>query len=315
MRALVTGGAGFIGSTLVKRLAASPGIAEVRALDDLSTGYRSILAGHEDLLREGSILDADALEDAVRGVDAVVHLAAIPSVPRSIAQPLASHEANATGTLRVLEAARAAGVGQVIVASSSSVYGANPRLPKDEFDWTRPLSPYAVSKLATEGYAIAYGHSYDMTTLAFRFFNVYGPGQAAGHAYAAVIPKFLEAALAGRPVEIHGDGRQSRDFTYVDTVCEVIETALAEQIGSPDPVNLAYGTPTTLLDLLALLEDALGHPVERTHVDSRRGDVRASQADGERVRALFGGVTPVELPEGLAATVDWFRNGGAAGQR
>lgn len=169
------------------------------------------------------------------------------------------------------------------------------------------MSPYAVSKLATEGYALAYQYSYGLKTLAFRFYNVYGPGQAAGHAYAAVIPKFLDAALSGRPVEIHGDGTQSRDFTFVDTVCAVIQDALVRQVYSPDPVNLAFGTNTTLLELIELMEEELGHPVVRTFVEPRTGDVRASQADSSRIREMFPDVEPVSLERGLAATIKWFR--------
>lgn len=307
MRVLVTGGAGFIGSNLTRYLTARDAPVEVVIIDDLSTGSRRNLDGLTAQFREASILDRDALRASVAGVDAVVHLGAIPSVPRSIANPRASHETNTTGTLNVLEAAREAGVEQVIVASSSSVYGSNPTLPKSEFDWTRPMSPYAVSKQATEGYALAYQFSYGLKTLAFRFFNVYGPGQAAGHAYAAVIPKFLDAALHGRALEIQGDGTQSRDFTYVDTVCAVIHDALRRQVHSLNPVNLAYGTNTPLLELIGLMEEQLGHRVAREFVAQRVGDVRASQADSTRVRELFPGVVPVGLEDGLAATIGWFR--------
>lgn len=308
MKVLITGGAGFIGSNLARFLLDGPEPAKARIIDDLSTGFRENLDGLDVDLVERSILDYDALISAAAGTDAIVHLGAIPSVPRSIANPRASHEANTTGTLNVLEAARETGIEHVIVASSSSVYGSNPKLPKSEFDWTRPMSPYAVSKQATEGYAVAYQYSYGLKTLAFRFFNVYGPGQAAGHAYAAVIPKFLDAALNGRPLEIHGDGSQSRDFTFVDTVCAVIDDALRRQVFSPDPVNLAYGTNTTLLELIDLMEDQLGHPVEKNFTAPRVGDVRASQADNTRVRELFPEVQPVSLEQGLAATLEWFTN-------
>lgn len=308
MRVLVTGGAGFIGSNLARFLLGADASVEVRVIDDLSTGYWQNLAGLDVDFSERSILDYDALVDTATGMDAIVHLGAIPSVPRSIANPRASHEANTTGTLNVLEAARETGIEHVIVASSSSVYGSNPKLPKSEFDWTRPMSPYAVSKQATEGYALAYQYSYGLKTLAFRFFNVYGPGQAAGHAYAAVIPKFLDAALNDRPLEIHGDGTQSRDFTFVDTVCAVIQDALRRQVFSPDPVNLAYGTSTTLLELISLMEDQLEHPVAKNFTASRVGDVRASQADNSRVRELFPGVEPVSLEQGLAATLEWFKS-------
>ncbi len=307
MTVLITGGAGFIGSNLARYMLRQ-GETHVRIFDDLSTGRLGNLDGLDVEFIEGTLLDNNALLKASRDVGSVVHLAAIPSVPKSIANPRASHEANTTGTLNVLEAAREAGVGHVVVASSSSVYGANPKLPKDEFDWVRPMSPYAVSKQATEGYALAYQYSYGLKTLAFRFFNVYGPHQAADHAYAAVIPKFLDAALAGRPVVIHGDGQQSRDFTFVDTVCSVIHQAVTDQISSTDPVNLAYGTNTTLLGLLEELELQLGRPVRRKHSDSRVGDVKSSQADGARVARLFPSVEPIELRQGLARTIEWFRS-------
>lgn len=307
MKVLITGGAGFIGSNLARFLLASSAISEVRVLDDLSTGYRSNLADLDAHLTEGSILDYPTLLRVAEGIDSIVHLAAVPSVPRSILDPRRSHDANATGTLNVLEAAREAAVPQVIVASSSSVYGSNPNLPKSEYDWTRPMSPYAVSKQATEGYALAYQFSYGLKTLAFRFFNVFGPGQAPGHAYAAVIPQFLDAALRGEPTEIHGDGLQSRDFTYVQTVCEVIQDAIVRQVHDTDPVNLALGTNTTLLELLDELEAQLGHPIARRFVASRAGDVHASQADPTRLKELFPAVAPVSLTDGVAATIAWFR--------
>lgn len=304
-RVLITGGAGFIGANLA-RFIEERGDYEARVLDDLSTGSLANLEGRSAEFVEGSILDYELVRDTARGVDSIVHLGAIPSVPRSIANPRASHDANTTGTLNVLEAAREAGVEHVVVASSSSVYGSNPKLPKSEFDWTRPMSPYAVSKAATEGYAIGYQFSYGLKTLAFRFFNVYGPLQAANHAYAAVIPKFLDAALSGRSAEVHGDGEQSRDFTFVDTVCSVIFEAVKGKVHSTDPVNLAYGTNTTLNELLVEMERQLGHPVEREHIAARTGDVRASQAEGTRIREMFPSVEPVSLDVGLAATIEWF---------
>lgn len=307
MHILITGGAGFIGANLARRITGQAG-ATVNVIDDLSTGNLENLAGLDVTFTQASILDLGALTEAARGADSIVHLGAIPSVPRSIANPRASHEANTTGTLNVLEVARVLNIAHVIVASSSSVYGANPALPKNERDWTRPMSPYAVSKQATEGYAIAYQYSYGLKTLAFRFFNVYGPLQAANHAYAAVIPKFLDAALAGRPLEVHGNGTQSRDFTHVDTVCEVIIQAVQGQVSSPDPVNLAFGTNTSLLELIALLESQLGHRLEKQFRAARPGDVHASQADGLRVRDLFPTVAPISLTEGLASTLAWFRS-------
>jgi UDP-glucose 4-epimerase len=302
---VVTGGAGFIGANLSRRLR-ERGEAVV-VVDDLSTGSIGNLRDLDVTFVEGTILDAAVLDLAMRDARAVVHLAARPSVPRSISDPVASHLANATGTVEVLEAARRAGNLHVVVASSSSVYGANPTLPKHEELATRPLSPYGASKLATEAYALAYQHSFGLPALAFRFFNVFGPLQAAGHAYAAVVPAFVSAALEGRSLTVHGDGKQSRDFTYVDTVTEVIADAIARGVTSPGPVNLAFGTRTDLLSLIAELEAILGTPLAIEHVEPRAGDVKHSQADSTRLQELFPDVVPTALPDALRATVDWFR--------
>ena len=281
-------------------------------IDDLSTGNRANIDGlidtHEVRFVEGTILSDEALDAAFAGADAVVHLAALGSVPRSVADPLATHHANATGTLMVLEAARRHGGLHTIVASSSSVYGSNPILPKHEELATRPLSPYGGSKLVTEGYTLAWASSYGMPTLAFRFFNVFGPLQPAGHAYAAVIPAFVHAALTGTPLTVHGDGTQSRDFTYVGSVVGAITDAVVRRVSSPSPVNLAFGTRVTLLDVIASLEEIIGHPIERTHTDNRAGDVPHSQADTTRLRELFPGVQAVSFSQGLRTTVDWMRS-------
>ncbi|MFT6289467.1 MAG: UDP-glucose 4-epimerase [Ilumatobacter sp.] len=308
MRVLVTGGAGFIGANLCRRLTSGlvPGVSEVVVLDDLSTGFATNLDGVDVDLVEGSFLDPVAFGQVGR-VDSIVHLGARPSVPRSIADPMASHLANASGTVAVLELARRFDA-HVIVASSSSVYGATATLPKSEDLATRPMSPYAASKLAAEAYTNAYGHSYGMNTLAFRFFNVFGPLQAAGHAYAAVLPAFVEAALDGRSVTVHGDGTQSRDFTFVDTVTEVIADAVVRRVGHADPVNLAFGSRIDLLGVLSELEEVLGHPVERQHISIRAGDVPHSQADGSTLKHLFPDVEPVDFSDGLRATVDWMRS-------
>ncbi|MGI9602570.1 MAG: NAD-dependent epimerase/dehydratase family protein [Acidimicrobiales bacterium] len=304
---VVTGGAGFIGANLCRILGSTPGIGRVVAFDDLSSGRAENLDGTNTELVVGSILDTAALDATVGEVDAVVHLAARPSVSRSVADPVTSHLVNATGTLNVLEAARRDGSRSVAVASSSSVYGANPTLPKHEGLRPQPISPYAVSKLATESYALAYRHCYGLDVCAFRFFNVFGPLQPAGHAYAAVIPAFVDAALRGEPLPVHGAGTQSRDFTYVDTVATVLATSITDRISDPDPINLAFGTRTDLLGVIAILEDVLGHTLTVEHHDSRPGDVPHSQADNQRLEQLFPGIVPVELKDGLTETVAWMQ--------
>jgi UDP-glucose 4-epimerase len=313
MQVTVTGGAGFIGTNLCRRLLATDGIDRVVVLDDLSTGFADNLADLAVDLRIANLLDPDAVAASVAGSAAVVHLGARPSVPRSLQDPVASHDANATGTVHVLEAARRSGSPQVIVASSSSVYGANPVLPKHEGLTPMPVSPYAASKLAAESYALAYQRSFDVPVLVLRFFNVFGPHQRAGHAYAAVVPAFLEAALQDRPLPVHGDGTQTRDFTSVDTVTQAITDAIVGRITADTPVNLAFGTRTDLLAVVALLEDVLGKPLAVEHQPPRPGDVPDSQADTTIFRSLFPAVEPVPLPAALATTADWMRSVLAAG--
>jgi UDP-glucose 4-epimerase len=306
MQVLVTGGAGFIGSHVCRTLHASGGANRIIVLDDLSTGTTSNLAGLEDIeLVEGSILNEDLVTTLVAETDAVVHLAAVPAVARSMKDPRASHDANATGTVVVLEAARRHGA-HVIVASSSSVYGRGVTMPTPEDHPTRPASPYAASKLATESYGLAYARSFGLPVLVFRFFNVFGPFQRADHAYAAVIPAFVNAALAGRPLTIHGDGTQTRDFTYVGDVTTLIADALKRTVTADSPVNLAFGSRTSLLSLVSELESLLGRAATKRHGPLRPGDVHDSQADSTLLRSLFPAIAPTPLRAGLQATVEWF---------
>lgn len=303
MKVAITGGAGFIGANLARQLLGLG--ASVTVLDDFSTGSETNLEGLELDLVEGSILELADLR-CLQAADAIVHLAAVPSVPRSVKDPVTSHRANASGTLNVLEAARQSST-HVIVASSSSVYGANPALPKVESMRPMPVSPYAVSKLAAESYAISFQRCYDLPTLAFRFFNVFGPLQAPGHAYAAVVPAFTHAAVHGEPLTVHGDGTQTRDFTFVGTVAKTITDALERRVTSLDPVNLAFGTRYSLLDVAGVIEQQLGVSLALQHTEPRAGDVRDSQADSTLLRALFPEIVPIELEEGLAETIRWMK--------
>jgi UDP-glucose 4-epimerase len=308
VRVVVTGGAGFIGANLCRMLARQGFVDQVVALDDFSTGSPENLVDSPSVeLVEGSILSADDLDSAMAGAQAVVHLAARPSVPRSLADPMATHQVNATGTLMVLEAARRHDAPHVVVASSSSVYGANPALPKREDMVAMPVSPYATSKLATESYALSYARSFEIPVLAFRFFNVFGPLQRASHAYAAVVPTFISCALACKPLPVHGDGTQTRDFTFVGTVASVLTDAIRRRVVDPEPVNLAYGSQVSLLELIGLLEEIMGRELQVHHAESRLGDVRHSQADQTRLCQRFPDVRPTPLPDGLRATVSWFR--------
>jgi UDP-glucose 4-epimerase len=305
-KVVVTGGAGFIGANLVRTLTTMPWVDYVVVLDDLSTGELGNLDGLAVRFVEGSVIDAQLLDATFDGASSIVHLAAIPSVPRSITAPMRSHEANATGTVRVLEAARRAGNPHVIVASSSSVYGSNPQLPKTEDMRPMPMSPYAVSKLAAESYALAYADCYGLDVLPFRFFNVFGPLQPPTHDYAAVIPAFVSAALENRPLRVYGDGFQTRDFTFVQTVVDTLVDAVARGVASPEPVNLAFGTRISLLALIAEIEQTLDRRLTIEHEPPRQGDVRDSQADNGRLRRLFPGITPLPLVEGLRATATWM---------
>ena len=307
MKILVTGGAGFIGANLCRELVTRLH-HHVVVLDDLSTGRRANLDGVPVDLRVGTVLDRAAVAAACQGVDSIVHLAAVPSVPRSLVDPQRSHDVNATGTLRVLEAARSVGA-HIVVASSSSVYGRNPLLPKSEDMACRPTSPYGVSKLAAEAYALAYRTCFGLDCAVYRFFNVFGPMQPPDHAYAAVVPVFIAAALRGEPLAIHGDGEQTRDFTFVDSVVDVLAGSVARRLTADDPVNLAFGTRTTLNELVGLLSTLLGRDLDAAHGPARVGDVRHSQASDVTLRGLFPALEPVPLAAGLLRTVKWAQAG------
>lgn len=301
---LVTGGAGFIGGHLVAALASRG--ARVRVVDDLSTGRRDNLAGVEAELVVADLVTAD-LREVVSGVDAVYHLAAIGSVPRSVAEPLRSHHASATATLRLLEAARAAGVGLFVNSSSSSVYGDVAAPPMREDMATSPRSPYAVAKLAAEGYTRVYAQLHGMRTVTLRYFNVFGPRQDPRSQYAAAIPRFVAAYLRGEPPVVYGDGLQSRDFTYVDNV---VAANLAVEPGphlGGQAINIAAGRPVTVLELLKRISIAFGREIAPRFEPARPGDIRHSHADVSRARQILGFHARVELTTGLERTIRWYR--------
>lgn len=302
----VTGGAGFIGSNLVERLLSKG--HEVTVVDDLSTGLKSNLDLNKITFHEISLTNRDGLAKALNGVDAIVHLGARGSVPRSLKNPIATHDVNATGTLNVLEAARASGA-QVIFSSSSSVYGRNGQLPKDESMWLSPLTPYAASKLAAEGYVQAYGAAYEVPVTLLRFFNVFGPKQRPDHEYAAVLPKWIWKAMNNEAIDVYGDGSQTRDFTYVRTVLDVIEDAINRGVRTEGAVNLAYGNRISLLTTIDLLK---GHfpNLKVNFNDIRPGDVKDSQNDPVLLKKLFPDVTPTEFPVALSETVNWLKKFG-----
>jgi nucleoside-diphosphate-sugar epimerase len=301
MRYVVTGGAGFIGSHLVEHLLGA-GHA-VTVLDDFSTGKRANLAPFlaRITLVEGSITDPAACARAVAGADFVLHQAALPSVPRSVADPLASHAANATGTLNVLIAARDAKVKRVVYAASSSAYGDTPELPKHEGMPPRPRSPYAAAKLAGEDYCRAFHASYGLATVSLRYFNVFGPRQDPASQYAAVVPKFIAAALAGTPPVIFGDGEQTRDFTYVENVVRAnLAACTAGDAALGQACNVGCGERVSVNALWERVRALTGAKVAARHEPARAGDVRDSL---DRARDLLGWRPTVTLEEGLARTV------------
>ncbi len=306
MRTLVTGGAGFIGSHVVRRLLAMG--REVRVLDNLSTGHLENLSSISDEIDfvHGDIRDIDVVHGAMRDRDAVIHLAALPSVPRSIADPITSHEANATGTLNILLAARDVGAARVVLASSSSIYGANPELPKRESLTPLPISPYAVSKLAAESYARSFFDVYGLETIALRYFNVFGPRQDPDSEYAAVIPKFIAALRNGDSPVIFGDGEQSRDFTYVENVVDANIAALESEGVGGRVYNIACGRRITLNALAESLREELGASVDVVHGPPRPGDVRHSVADVTLAERELGYEPTVSLAEGLRRTVSYY---------
>jgi nucleoside-diphosphate-sugar epimerase len=307
---LVTGGAGFIGSHLVDRLLGDG--ASVRVVDNLSTGSLGNLtdarrAGSRLDVVEGDIRDLPTLERAARGTRAIFHQAAMRSVPRSIDDPLGANDHNVTGTLNVLEAARRAGVPRVVYASSSSVYGDRPDLPKREDQAPAPISPYAAAKAADELYARVWTKIYGVETVGLRYFNVFGPRQDPTSEYAVVIPRFIARALAGEPLEIHGDGEQSRDFTYIDNVVSANVLAARAAGAGGEVFNVGCGERISLLAIVARLERLVGRPLERRHTAARAGDVRHTLADLSHAKRFLAYEPLVPFDEGFRRTFDHLR--------
>ncbi|MBN1813019.1 MAG: SDR family oxidoreductase [Anaerolineae bacterium] len=304
---LVTGGAGFIGSNIVEELVRRG--ERVRVLDDFSTGKRENLSafiGHIELV-EGDLRDLPAVHQAVAGVDCVLHQAALPSVQRSVDNPLATHAVNATGTLNLLSAAREAGVKRVVYAASSSIYGDSPKLPKREDMLPRPKSPYAVSKLTGEQYCQAFTEVYGLETVCLRYFNVFGPRQDPTSQYSGVIPLFITAMLRGEAPTVHGDGLQSRDFSYISNVVHANLLAAAAPGAAGRVFNIACGERYTLLDMIAALNDILGTQIEPVYTEPRVGDVRHSLADISAAEEALGYRVLVDFYDGLRQTVAWYR--------
>lgn len=303
---VVTGGAGFIGSNLVWRLSSDN---QVTVIDNLSTGY---LKNIQELIDEkkirfvqGSICDLNLIQDVFSDIDVVFHQAAIPSVPRSVNDPVGSNQANVNGTLNVLIAARDNKVQKVMYASSSSVYGDSPTLPKHEDMKPNPLSPYAVSKLTGEYYCKVFTEVFDLKTVSLRYFNVFGPRQDPTSEYAAVIPKFIQLIAQGKSPVIYGDGEQSRDFTFIDNVIEANIKA-AEHSEVTGVFNAAYGSKMTVNTLVKELMHRIGRKVEIVYESPRPGDIKHSFSDSSKAKEAFGFDPTVSITKGLEETIKWF---------
>jgi nucleoside-diphosphate-sugar epimerase len=306
MRYLVTGGAGFIGSNIVKHLVAKG--ERVRVLDNFATGKIQRLKpflGKIEIVK-GDICNGRDLKKALKGIDFVLHQAALRSVPRSVDDPLSSNEVNITGTLRLLVAAREANVKRVVYASSSSVYGDSKIIPQSEKHRTAPLSPYAVSKLGGENYCIVFAKTFGLETVALRYFNVFGPNQDPESKYSAVIPKFVEASINNEAVEIHGDGLQSRDFTYIDNVVKANLLAAVTRGVSGEIFNIACGTSHSVIKIARTIEILTGNKLKLVHTPSRKGDVRKTRADISHAVKLLKYKPSVDFQAGMQKTVEYF---------
>ncbi|MDP3024010.1 MAG: SDR family oxidoreductase [candidate division Zixibacteria bacterium] len=305
---LVTGGAGFIGSHIVEELIKRG--ETVRVLDNFSTGNRENIKHLKDKVEliEGDIRDFWTVVDAVKGIDFIIHQAALPSVQRSINNPLTSNEVNVNGTLNLLEAAKGYRVKRFIYASSSSVYGDTPTLPKREDMPSKPLSPYAITKLAGEEYCQTFSKLYGLPTVCLRYFNVFGTRQDPTSQYSAVIPKFIELLLDKKTPVIYGDGEQSRDFTFVRNVVEANLLACQSDISGGEVINIACGQSFSLNQLVSLLNQIIGTNIKPEYGQAKPGDVKHSLADISKAKKLLGYKPRISFAEGMKKTVEWFRN-------
>jgi len=302
VKVLITGGAGFIGTNLTLGLLNSG--FKVKILDDLSTGLKQNISKDAEFVN-ASILDTGLVKRAIEDCEVVVHLGARGSVPRSIKDPIATHDVNSTGTLNVLEAVRTTN-SHYIFSSSSSVYGSNTILPKNENMVLRPITPYAASKMSGEGLSLAYAKTYELPVSTFRFFNIFGPWQRPDHEYAAVLPKWISKCMKGDEIEIFGNGEQTRDFTYVGTVVNVLIDCISNKVMHPEPVNLAYGNNTSLNQVTQLLKNSF--PDLKVKYNSPRGgDVLHSKNDPKLVRSLYPNVNVEKFETSLQETINWFK--------
>ena len=302
MKVLITGGAGFIGTNLTLGLLQNG--FNVKVFDDLSTGLRQNISKDAEFVN-ASILETSQINKAIEDCEVVVHLGARGSVPRSIKDPVATHDVNSTGTLNVLEAARSS-KSHYIFSSSSSVYGSNMILPKNEGMVLRPITPYAASKMSGEGLSLAYAKTYGLPVSIFRFFNIFGPWQRPDHEYAAVLPKWIYKCMTGDEIEIFGDGEQTRDFTYVGTVVNIILDCISNKILHPEPVNLAYGNNISLNQVTELLKNSFPD-LKVKNLSPRAGDVLHSKNDPKLIKSLYPNIDIEKFETSLEETINWFK--------
>lgn len=303
----VTGGAGFVGTNLVRALLQNG--FEVSILDDFTTGMKSNLANLDSKVYEGSITDMKLVAKAFSDCEYIFHLAARGSVPRSIRNPRATMDVNLWGTLNVLETARNSGA-TVAFSSSSSVYGSNLELPKNERMWMAPITPYAASKLAGEALVASYAASFGVSAVTYRFFNIFGPWQRPDHAYAAVIPKWIWNLMQSKEIEVFGDGSQSRDFTFIDTVVSVLIQGMKDKVNHPNPINLAHGFRISLNQCIDALRIKFPK-LQVRYLPERAGDVRDSQNDPTLFKSIFPLIKPLDFSEALDNTCQWFFDHGS----